>query len=178
MYTQNTHKKKKNTHINIHLCKLCSWPRGLVEVSRLSLYHHLPLTLLHSLSLPSLQLNSDASHALCFFMYPYYHLQISCLSVPLSMPSSCSCSFFHTYVEPKKHTRSWCSVNTLRTYTNQPAKSVRRGVPPLPAAGRVHKVVNVDINSRIKNSEHHCGQRQGNSKNTSEISSLQRVMLL
>ena len=116
-------------------------------------------------------------------MYLNGHLQISCSALVPGSPSRHSrpapalvSSSIHMMT--LKSTEVLGIPLTLKTYTNPPAKSVRQSIPPIPAARRVHRVVNVDINSHIKNSECNCGPSQGNSKNTSEISSLQRVILL
>ena len=170
-------------HIHTHLCKrMHSFRPGLREVSRISLHHHLLLPLLQALSLHhcSLILMRPAPFlSSCVWMVLSRFAALACLwpSGPPFTPSSCSCFSFHAYDDPKNYRRS-CIPLTLQTYTNQPAKSVRQSVPPLPAARRVHRAVNVDIKSHIKNSECICGPSQGNSKNTSEISSLQRVILL
>lgn len=70
-----THK----THIKTYLCKYVhGFLLGLMEVSGLSLHRHLSPTLLLSLSLPSLWLNSNTPHAFCLLKYLNGHLQISC----------------------------------------------------------------------------------------------------
>lgn len=155
-----------------------------MEVSGLSWCYRLPLTWLPSLSSPSPWLNCNTPRALCFSVYLNGHL----LPISCSVLASASLSLHHAQLLPmlllphlgwpQKHRSHGAPLTHVKPSQISQPMSVRWSVSPLPGARRVYGVVHGDINPRIKNSECRCGSSQGNSKNTLERSSLQRVILL